>query len=354
MTFLCEAFPDAPVYTSAYLPDRTFEEFRRRDVHVLPGARRVQDERGAKRLFPLWIAGFRRLDLDRFDAVLSSSTYAAKHVRPRRGVRHACYLYAPFRPLWKPAAYDEASLPAGRLGRAVLAAVRPVLRAVDRRATRRIPAIATTCRNMAMEIEACYGRTAQVINAPVRLADFHLGTGPGDYYLTVSRLMSHKRVDLAIEACKRLGRRLVVVGDGPQRAELHRLAAEGDVTFAGAVPASQLPGLYAGCRALLFCSHEDYGLVPIEAQAAGRPVIALAWGGVLETVIDGETAVLFQEQQVDSVVDAVLAFEQRRFDPHAIRRSVERFDVPAFVDAIRRFVLGPHVPATQPAGGVTT
>jgi glycosyltransferase involved in cell wall biosynthesis len=341
VTYMCEAFPDAPVFTSVYLPDCTYEEFRHREVHVLPGARWVRDERRAKRFLPLWIAGFRALDLKGFDAVLSSSTFGAKHVRPPAGVRHAGYLYAPFRLVWKPEAYDPSSVPVGRVGRWAVAVARPLLRAADRRATARIPALATTCRNMAEEIARCYGRDARIIPAPVRLSEYRVGAGSGEYYLTVSRLISHKRVDLAIEACKQLRKRLIVVGDGPQREHLQRLGDEEHVRFVGAIPRQQLVDLYAGCRALLFCGHEDYGLAPIEAQASGRPVIAYGAGGVLETVIDGWTGVFFKEQTVEALVDAMRAFEQRRFDAGEIRRSVERFDVPGFVSAIREFALGP-------------
>lgn len=343
VTFMCEAFPDAPVFTSVYLPDRTYEEFGHRTVHVLPGARRVGDERRAKRWLPLWIAGFRALDLKGFDAVLSSSTFGAKHVRPPAGVRHAGYLYAPFRLVWKPEAYDSASVPVGRVGRWAIAAVRPLLRAGDRRATVRIPALATTCQNMADEIARCYRRDAQIIRAPVRLSEYRVGSGAGEYFLAVSRLISHKRIDLAIEACTRLRKPLVIVGDGPQREYLSRLGADEHVKFLGAVPRRQLVELYAGCRALLFCSHEDYGLAPIEAQASGRPVIAYGAGGVLETVLDGRTGIWFKEQSVEALIDAMRAFEQRRFDPEEIRRSAERFDVPGFLAAIRQFALGPPV-----------
>jgi glycosyltransferase involved in cell wall biosynthesis len=149
--------------------------------------------------------------------------------------------------------------------------------------------------------------------------------------------MSHKRVDLAVSACKRLGRRLVVVGDGPELAPLQQLAG-GAATFLGRVSNRELAGLYAGCRALLFCSHEDYGLSPIEAQASGRPVIAFGAGGVRETVLEGETGVFFRTQDVDAVVEAIVAFERMTFEPTAIRRAAARFDHTRFIDELRDFV----------------
>jgi glycosyltransferase involved in cell wall biosynthesis len=338
-SFLCEAFPEAPLYTSVYLPGRTFEEFNARDVRVLPGASWARSESAAKRMLPLWILGFRHLDLSAYDVVLSSTTFGAKHVRPPRGVRHVSYCYAPFRLLWKPAAYEASSLPVGALARRAIDLAAPVLRAWDRGAMEAVAAIATTCRNMARAIAECYDRQAEIIYAPVRLSEYRMGIGPGDYYLTVSRLISHKRVDLAVQACRQLGRRLVVVGDGP---ELDRLRALGgdDVAFAGFVDRKSLVDLYAGCRALLFCSEEDYGLAPIEAQASGRPVIAYGAGGALETVTDGRSGIFFGEQTTESVVDAMLRFERQTFDPVLVRDSVARFDVEPFTRHVRDFVLG--------------
>lgn len=341
-TFLCEAFPDAPLYTSAYLPDRTFDEFRTRDVRVLPGAARARSETRAKRMLPLWILGFRQLDLRDYDVVLSSTTFAAKHIRPPRSVRHVSYCYAPFRLLWKPAAYEPSSLPVGRLAQGAIALARPALRAWDRAAMDRVSAIATTCRNMARAIAQCYDREAEIIYAPVRLSEYRIGPGPNDgpeeYYLTVSRLVSHKRVDLAVRACRELGRRLIVVGDGPELERLRALGGE-QVTFAGLVDRPTLVGLYAGCRALLFCSEEDYGLAPIEAQASGRPVIAYGAGGALETVTEDRSGIFFGEQTTESLVDAMLRFERHTFDPVRVRESVARFDVEPFTRHVRDFVL---------------
>lgn len=338
VTFLCEAFPDAPVFTSAYLPDKTYAEFRSRTVHVLPGASRAHSESAAKRLLPLWLWGFSHLDLSDYDVVLSSTTFAAKHVRPPRGVRHVSYCYAPFRLLWKPEAYEASSLPVGAAGRAVINLARPWLRAWDKSAMDRVSAVATTCRNMARAIAECYNRTPEVIYAPVRLSEYRMGTGEGDYYLSVSRLISHKRVDLAVQACRQLGRKLIVVGDGPESPRLRELAGD-TVTFAGLVDKATLVDLYAGCRALLFSSEEDYGLTPIEAQASGRPVIAYGAGGALETVIDGQSGIFFGEQTTDSLVDAIVRFERASFDPIRVRDSVARFDVEPFIRHMRAFVL---------------
>ena len=270
VTFMCEAFPDAPLFTSVYLPDRTYPEFNARQVHTLPGARWVHTERGTKQLLPLWIAGFHCLNLANFDVVLSSSTWSAKFVRHPH---HVCYCYAPFRVLWKPQSYSNQSLPIGRTLLAGMNVIRPLLRRVDFWVMQRIPRIATSCQNMAGEIRDAYRRDARVIYPPVRLSDYAVSDLGGDYYLTVGRLISHKRIDLAVQACRTLGRRLVVVGEGPEQARLQASADE-NIYFAGPVSDTKLKDLYRNCRAVIFPSHEDYGIVPIEAQASGRPVVA--------------------------------------------------------------------------------
>jgi glycosyltransferase involved in cell wall biosynthesis len=336
-TFLCQAFPQAPLFTSVYLPDRTYEELRTHDIRVLPGARLVKTEDRAKRMLPLWLLGFRGLDLRQFDVVLSSTTFAAKYVRPPNGVRHVCYCYAPFRYLWRPEVYEPSSIPAGPVTRLVFDVARPMLKVQDRAAMDGVSKIATTCRNMARAIAEVYHRQAEVIYAPVRLSEYQLGSGAGDYYLTVSRLVSHKRVDLAVTACRRLGRRLIVVGDGPELSRL-RAIADDHITFTGFVDKPTLVKLFTNCKALLFCSEEDYGLVPIEAQASGRPVIAYQAGGALETVIDGENGIFFYAQTPESLIDAMQRFEKASFDPCRVRASVAQFDVAPFTQALRQFV----------------
>jgi glycosyltransferase involved in cell wall biosynthesis len=339
MTYMCETFPEAPVFTSVYLPERTYPEFRARQVHVLPGARWVHAEQRAKQLLPLWFLGFRQLDLSSFDVVLSSTTFAAKYICPPVQTRHACYCYAPFRLLWKPETYSPDSLP---FNSGLLWLIRPLLRRLDFQVMQAIPRIATSCRNMVAEIYACYRREARVIHPPIRLSDYQVGARTGDYYLSVSRLMSHKRIDLAVQGCQQLGRRLVVVGYGPELPKLEALSDQ-TIQFVGRVTDAKLRELYTNCRAIIFPSHEDYGLVPLETQASGRPVIAFAAGGVLETVVENQTGVFFKEQTVEAVVEAIQRFEKMQFNPQAIRHAVQRFDVEYFKCALRDFVLSPSL-----------
>ena len=336
VTFMHETFPDAPIYTAAYLPDSTYPEFKQARIHTLPGSRFGTNEARVKHLFPVWLAGFAALQWHEIDIVLSSTTWGAKFVRTPPSVRHACYCYAPNRLLWSPQAYANGAAPTGPLT-LVVKALRGPLRRLDARATTAADEVATTCRNMARAIRQCYGVEARVIHPPVRLGDYTVGVGTGGYYLSVSRLVAHKRVDLAIEACRRLRRRLVVVGDGPEAARLRSLADDG-VQFVGHVSQVELRRLYANARALIFPSLEDYGLAPLEAQASGRPVIALRAGGVLETVTEGVTGIFFDTQDVDAVAGAITMFERTAFDPAAIRQGVARFGVGTFQRQLTAFV----------------
>ncbi|GAC1451079.1 MAG: hypothetical protein PVSMB4_10630 [Ktedonobacterales bacterium] len=171
----------------------------------------------------------------------------------------------------------------------------------------------------------------------VDTARFRPGAAPSDYLLLVSQLLPYKRVDLAVEACSRLGRPLVIVGEGPERARLERLAGPA-VTFLGRVDEEHLARLYAGCAALLQCGEEDFGMAALEAQASGRPVLAYGVGGARETVVDGQTGLFFATQTVAAVEDALRRFEALRVDTTVIRQHAEYFDEEHFRRAMRRFV----------------
>lgn len=338
LTYMHEAFPNAPIITSVYLPHQTYAELRSANIIMLPGGKMVTSERRCKQMFPLWLLAFRRLDLSNFDIVLTSTSWGAKFIRPGTGVRHACYCYAPFRLLWNPQSYAASSIPVNRVGSRAVDIIRTPLKQFDLRVTQAIPRIATTCRNMAQQIAACYQRQTHIIYAPIRLSDYHINAEAGTYYLTVSRLISHKRVDLAIRACNALGRTLIVVGDGPDRDVLKAIAND-TVQFAGRISDARLKELYAGCRAVIFPSDEDYGLVPLEAQASGRPVIAYGAGGALETIRNHETGILFPRQDVAAVIEAIETFERNQFDPQFIRRAVEHYDVEPFKQKLCEFIL---------------
>jgi glycosyltransferase involved in cell wall biosynthesis len=334
---LVERWPGVPVFTSAYLPDCTFPAFRRADVRTSFVQLLARDPNTVMRtIFPLMVPGFRRFDFSDYDVVLSSAAYAAKTIRVPRTTCHICYCYSPLRLAWRPQDYIGPN--SSGLKRRALEVLAGRLRTWDFGVAQKVDYFATTCHNVARRIKDAYRRDAEVIHAPIEFARYHVAASPGDYYLVVSRLNHYKRVDLAIEAAARLGRRLIVVGDGPQGADLERLAGRGNVSFLRRVPDEVLLDLYANCRALIFPQEEDYGLTPLEAQASGRPVVAYRAGGALETIVDGETGVFFAEQTPDALMEALATLERQRFDPDRIRRHAARFDASAFSERMTEFI----------------
>lgn len=336
--WMLKAFPEADLFTSVYLPDGTFPEFKKYSIKTFKIGRWIKTEKQFKILLPLWLFLIRRLNLASYDIVISSSTYLAKYLKVSPGVKHFCYLYAPFRFLWKPSSYSPESLPVSPFLASILKLVLPLLRKWDKRITQRIPQLLTSCNNMAEEIKKVYQKPTKVIYPPVDLSEYPLTPGGGDYFLSVSRLISHKKVDLAIQACNQLARRLLIVGDGPEKENLKFTAGE-TIQFLGKVSDEDLKQLYTGAKALLFPSHEDYGIVPLEAQACGVPVLAYGQGGALETIRAGKSGLFFESQTVEALIACIEKFENMTFDPQEIRAWVTKFGSEVFVSEFRKAIL---------------
>ncbi|MBI1845728.1 MAG: glycosyltransferase [Candidatus Rokubacteria bacterium] len=340
----CELFPAADLYTLVHVPGSVTPVVERRRVVTsfvqrLPGAATRWRE-----YLPLFPAAMARFDFAGYDLVLSSSHCVAKAARPARGALHVCYCYTPMRYVWD--MYPAYAAAAGPLTRLVMPPAAAALRRWDRAVSRRVHHFVAISRFVAGRIERCYGRAAEVIHPPVDLARLPLASGdPGDYYLVVSALVPYKRLDLAIGAAARLGRRLVIVGTGPEEARLRALAGS-HVEFLGWRDDAEVAALYRGCRALLFPGVDDFGIAPLEAMASGRPVIAIAAGGALETVIpleseeEAPTGVLFREQTVEALAAAMRGLEgaAHRFEPKALRARAEIFDRPRFKARVAEYL----------------
>jgi glycosyltransferase involved in cell wall biosynthesis len=332
---LLEVFPDAPLYTSIYDRHAFRGSLARADVRTsflqripLPAGKRQ------RYLLPLYPLAFRRFDLSGFDLVISSASSFAKAVSPAPAARHLCYCHAPTRFLWD---YDSYARGEGfsRLVRAGLAPLVWGLRRLDVAAAKRVTRFIANSRETARRIGTIYGRSADVIHPPVDLSDLSIsGKGEGEFFLIVSRLVPAKRIDLAVAAFNALRRPLVVVGDGRHRRFLEAQAGP-TVRFLGWVSRERLIECYARCSALVLPGQEDFGIAAVEAQACGKPVIAYAAGGALETVREGETGVLFTAQSLAEVAEAVEAASRRKFDPSAIRAHALRFDKEIFKSRIR-------------------
>jgi len=339
----CELFPAAPLFTLLHVPGSVSPVIERRRIVTSFVQRLPSAATRYRHYLPLFPAAVRGLDLTGHDLVISLSHCVAKAVRVPPGALHLCYCFTPMRYVWD--LQDDYARDAGWLTRVAFPPLAAALRRWDRRHNNGVDEFMASSRHIADRIRRVYGREAEVIYSPVDVARFRIAEAVDDYYLVVSALAPYKRVDLAIAAANRLGRRLLVVGTGPEEARLRALAGPG-VTFLGWRPDAEVAELYARCRAVLFPSVEDFGIVPLEAAAAGRPTIALGQGGVVESMIglgtsaEPPTAVFFAEPTVDALVTAIATFEAAadRFDPRALRARALEFDRPRFVERVRDYV----------------
>lgn len=336
---LLRLFPDADLYTSLYDPDGTFPEFRRHDVRTTFMQRLPGRPKDARRLLPLYPKAFDRLALRGYELVVSSSSRFAHGTRVEGGV-HVCYCHAPARFLYEPDRYLVDGGPAPRWTRPGLRPVLAALRRWDQAAARRPDAYVANSRAVAERIRSCYGREAAVVHPPVDLDGIVPTDGtPGDFYLVVARLLPYKRIDLAVRVCTERGLSLVVVGEGPDRRRLEAMAGD-SVRFVGRLSGPMLRHTLRRCRALIQPGEEDFGIVPLEANAAGRPAVAFAAGGALETVSHGHTGLLFSEPAPESLSEALSDLEALDWPPLRLRRHAESFGEARFhaelLDVVRR------------------
>jgi glycosyltransferase involved in cell wall biosynthesis len=322
---LLEMFPAAELFTSVYDPAPWPVEITERTVHSsflnrIPGA-----VRHYPKLLPLMSSAFRSFDLSGFDLVLSSSHACAKNVRTPPHVLHVCYCHTPMRYAWEEGFLDGEEI--GRAARLVLPPLLAGLRRADLAGASGPDLFVANSRHVAERIERYYGRTAAVVHPPVDV-DHYLGLPERereDYYLAFGRVVPYKRVDLAVAACGSLGRALKVAGGGRALEGVRAQAAEAGTELLGKVSEAERDRLLSGARALLFPGEEDFGIVPVEAQAAGTPVIAYGVGGAVETVLDGRTGVLFDEQSAGSLANAIERFEELDLKGQDLRANAADF-----------------------------
>jgi glycosyltransferase involved in cell wall biosynthesis len=312
----------------------------------IPGARKTH-----RHYLPFYPLAVETLDLSGYDLVITSDSGPMKGVLTDPSSTHICYCYSPMRYLWDGySAYLRGMSP---LTRPMFSLTSHYVRNWDYSAAQRVDHFIADSRYVASRIHKYYRRDSTVIHPPVDTSRSFLASKHADYYLALGRLVPYKRTDILIDACSKLGRKLVIVGDGPEMKALQNKSGK-NVEFHGAVPESELSDFYAHCRALLFAADEDFGLVPLEAQSYGRPVIAFGKGGSLETVLGtyspsrGKTAgqdslftgVFFQEQTADSLAKAILSFEscEEIFSPERIQSHARTFDTAIFVDRMRNFI----------------
>lgn len=329
-------YPDAPVYTSMYAPDQMPAAYKSWDIRTTWMQRLPLVTKKHQLFMPLYPVAFESHDLSGYDLVVSSSSAFCHGVLTRNETCHVCYCHTPTRFMWN---YFDYAKREGLSGwkRRLLAPSLFKLRQWDRVSADRVDCWIANSSLVKKRIAKFYRRTAQIIFPPVDTSRFVPQASYDDYYLVLSRLLPYKRIDLAIEACNRTKSRLLIAGSGRGTEQLKKIAGP-TVEFLGRVPEDQLSGLYARCRAFLFPGEEDFGLTPIEANAAGRPVIAYKAGGTLDTVVPGVTGEYFTEPTVDSLVSAMATFDPGAYDPVAIRAHAEKFDATVFRRQFQTFV----------------
>ena len=343
---LAEIFPQADFYCLLASEDPEVPALRGRRLTTsfvgrIPGATRWY--RHFLLLYPFALEQF---DFSNYDLVISSESGPAKGVITSPQTCHICYCHSPMRYIWD--MYHESRRSMNPLTRAIFSATAHYLRLWDFSTAARVDHFVANSRYIGARIRKCYRRESTVIHPPTDISAGYICSDISDYYLAVSRLVPYKRVDLAIAACNRLQRRLNIVGTGPEYKSLKRIAGP-TIKFLGKLDERSLRENYAHCRALLFPGEEDFGLVPVEAQSHGRPVIAYGSGGALETITaespDDDIAkcsgLFFQSQTEDSLCRAISRFEEieSKFRPQFIRSTVERFGLPRFKTEFADFVL---------------
>jgi glycosyltransferase involved in cell wall biosynthesis len=346
---MASMFPQADLFSLVVDPEALPDSLRQRSIETsflqrLPGSRRWH-----RRLLPLYPLALEQFDLSGYDLVLSSESGPAKGVLTSARTCHVCYCHSPMRYLWDFYHQYKCGRSFGRWSRPLFTLASHYLRLWDAAAADRVDYFVANSRNVASRIRKHYRRESTVIYPPVNVHAGYVANQVDDYYLVVGQFVDYKRIDLSIAACKRLGRRLHVVGEGEQYTRLRKLAGP-SIVFCGALSDRELYEQYAHCRALLFPGEEDFGIVPVEALSFGRPVIAYGRGGVTETVQgfcagtlnppETSSGIFFHEPSEDSLIEAMQAFEEveHRFSPFFIRQQSERFAPEHFQEGLGNFL----------------
>ncbi len=329
-------YPDAPLYTSLYWREKMPQHWQQWDIRTsfidhLPLARKKQ-----QLYFPVYPFAFEQFDFREYDLVVSNKSGFCHGIITGPETLHICYCLTPTRYVWRYHQYAEQE-DLGRLVRLGLSPFLTFLRQWDRLAADRVDHFIAISKEVRRRIAKVYKRDSTIIYPPVDTSRFEPSNRVDDYYLIVGRLVPYRRIDLLIEAFNKLDRPLYIAGSGRDRGRLEAMAGP-NIKFLGYVPDADLPDIIARCRAFMFPGEEDFGIAPIQAMAAGRPVIAYAAGGALDTIIPGKTGFLFAEQTVTDIIKAVEAFDPDSIDTAFVRSHAEQFDTSLFKTKMMTFI----------------
>ncbi|PRY25160.1 glycosyltransferase involved in cell wall biosynthesis [Aliiruegeria haliotis] len=345
---LCRMFPQAEIFTHVVVPEKLSPTLRRHRIHTSFVANLPMAPKLYQKYLPFMPRALEQLDLSGFDLVISSESGPAKGVIAPPEAPHLCYCHSPMRYLWDQ--YHTYRDGAGRLTRMLMPHMAHRLRQWDVTSAARVDGFVANSTHVAARINKYWRREAEIVYPPVAVEEFAPVASHelGDFYLWAGELAPYKRPDMAVEAFNRLGRKLVVIGGPVSSVNALQGKAKDNITFLGHVPFDVLRGHMARAKALIFPGEEDFGIVPVEVMASGRPVIAYGRGGALDTVIDGKTGLLFGEQSADALVAAVERFEAEgmdHVDPAGLSAHAARFSEPAFSSGITQALGGLGIPA---------
>ncbi len=329
LKMLAEMFPQADIFTHVVDPSQISEGLKSHTIKTTFISRMPMARKHYQKYLPFMPRALEELDLSAYDLVISSESGPAKGVVPRPDSFHLCYCHSPMRYIWD--LYPQYLAESGFLKRQILPGLAHRLRQWDVTSAARVDAFAANSRFVAKRINKYYRREADIVYPPVATEAFEAEPirAPGDYYLAAGEFVGYKRFDIAVDAFTKMGKKLVVIGHGEQRKALEKRAGS-NVTFLGRVDFATLKQHFGTCRALIFPGEEDFGMIPVEVMAAGRPVIAYGRGGALDTVIEGVSGTHFHDQSVEGLIDAVNRFEAMSFDPAAMRQHARQFGVEPF------------------------
>jgi glycosyltransferase involved in cell wall biosynthesis len=337
---LCKIFPDIDIYTLVCDKNKISSIINSKKIYTSSIQKKPFSKKHHQVYLPFMPIAIEQFDLSDYDIVISSESGIAKGVLTKPETCHICYCHTPMRYLWN-MYFDYLENERIRfLKRKFIEAFFNYLRVWDLATASRVDYFISNSNNVRKRVLKYYKRDSAVIYPPVPVSEFKFSEKKEDYYLIVSQLVSYKRIDLAVEAFNSLGRKLIIIGDGPEKKKLARKAGK-NIEFLGWQDDRALKEYYSGARAFIFPGEEDFGITPVEAQASGTPVIGYGRGGLLETVIDGVTGLFFYSQDAQSLAGAVEEFEkiENKMDRHIIRENAGRFDTAIFEKEIKSFII---------------